>query len=175
MSPPRKPSGPRVAKARLASRHAAAPLRRLRGAVPHRLTPVNPDALGEPSGFTHGWVAPANARLLFVAGQTAADARGRIRDAGFAAQFDAALARALVVVQAAGGRPEHVVRMTVFVTDLDAYRRERKAIGEAWKARMGSHFPAIALLEVSRLVDEGATVEIEVTAALPASPQEMRE
>lgn len=176
MSPPRKPPGPRVAKARLLSRNTPlGPLRRARAGTPPRLTPVNPEALGAPRGFTHGWIAPAHARLLFVAGQTAADARGRVAPASLAAQFDSALARALLVVEAAGGRPEHVVRMTVYVTDLEAYRGARKVIGAAWKARMGSHYPAMALVEVSRLVDDGATVEIEVTAALPASPQEARE
>lgn len=175
MSPPRKPPGPRVAKARLVSRSASAtPLRRTRGLGPRRLTPINPGALGAPRGFTHGWLAPAHARLLFVAGQTAADAAGRIDEASFAAQFRTALSRALQVVSAAGGRPEHVVRMTVYVTDLDAYLAARKALGAAWKAQMGTHYPAMALVEVSRLVDEGALVEIEVTAAVPAS-QEARE
>jgi enamine deaminase RidA (YjgF/YER057c/UK114 family) len=173
MSPPRTPPGPRAGKTRLAARSGAAgPLRRVRSAAPLRPTPINPEVLGAPRGFTHGWIVPAQARLLFVAGQTAADGLGRIGATGMAAQFDAALARALVVVEAAGGRPEHVVRMTVYVTDLDGYLGARKAIGTAWKRRMGSHFPAMALVEVSRLVDAGATVEIEVTAALPSGARE---
>ena len=176
MSPPRKPPGPRVAKARLVSRTAAAgAIRRPRGGLSQRLTSFNPAALGEPRGFTHGWLAPASARLLFVAGQTAADADGRIARTTMAAQFDAALARVLTVVHAAGGRPEHIVRMTVYVTELDAYLAARKAIGAAWKARMGDRFPAMALVEVTRLVDVGAAVEIEATAALPASNEETRE
>lgn len=172
MSPPRKPTPSRLARARLVPRvSTVSSARRTRG-MPASPVAVNPSALGEPRGFTHAWLAPAHARILFVAGQTAADGRGRVANANFAAQFDAALARALVVVDAAGGRPEHIVRMTVYVTDLDAYRRHRKAIGEAWSARMGRHYPAMALVEVSRLVDAEALVEIEVTAALPpASPE----
>lgn len=131
------------------------------------LTPINPIALGTPRGFSHGLVAPAGARTLFVAGQTAADASGAIADRQFTAQFDAALGRVLAVVAAAGGQPAHVARMTVFVTDLDAYRDSRKALGEIWRKRMAGHYPAMALVEVSRLVDEGATVEIEATAVLP--------
>ncbi|MDP1572360.1 MAG: RidA family protein [Vicinamibacterales bacterium] len=170
MSSSRKPPGPRVAKARLAPRvPAAGGLRRARAAG--RLVPLNPEALGAPVGFTHGWLAPASARLLFVAGQTATDADGVVAAEGFAPQFDLALARALAVVAAAGGRPEHVVRMTVYVTDLDAYTEARREIGHVWKARMGRHYPAMALVEVRRLVDAGALVEIEVTAAVPASPE----
>jgi enamine deaminase RidA (YjgF/YER057c/UK114 family) len=130
---------------------------------------INPPALGQPRGFTHGWVAPPGARLLFVAGQTAADAAGRTATSDFAAQFDAALARVLDVVLAAGGRREHVVRMTVYVTDMRAYVQARPAVGAAWQARMGRHYPAMALVEVTRLVDEGVVVEIEATAALPPS------
>ena len=176
MSPPRKPSGSRVVKARLGSRSGVSgPLGRIRGSAAQRPVPVNPQSLGAPKGFTHGWLAPSNARMLFVAGQTAVDARGRIVDTAFAAQFDAALARVLTVVEAAGGGPEHVMRMTVYVTDIDAYQRARDAIGERWRARMGRHYPAMALVEVSRLVDEGALVEIEATAAVPSSLQETRE
>lgn len=129
---------------------------------------VNPAALGEPRGFTHGWLVPAGARLLFVAGQTATDAAGRVIAGGLVEQFDVALARVLAVVAEAGGRPEDVVRMTVYVTDLDAYLGGRRALGAVWKRNMGAHYPAMALVEVSRLVDEGAVVEIEATAALAA-------
>jgi enamine deaminase RidA (YjgF/YER057c/UK114 family) len=128
---------------------------------------INPPELGAPRGWSNGVIAPARGRLLFVAGQTATDAGGNLA-AGFAAQFDRALEKALTVVEAAGGRPEHVARMTVYVVDLDAYRRDRQVIGEAWRQRMGRHYPAMALVEVSRLLDEGALVEIEATAVLPA-------
>lgn len=75
----------------------------------------------------------------------------------------------MTVVAAAGGGPEHVMRITVFVTDMDVYLASRASLGEVWRRHMGRHYPAMALLGVSRLVDTGAMVEIEVTAALPAS------
>lgn len=130
-------------------------------------TLVNPPVLGMPRGFSHGLLAPAGSRLLFVAGQTAADAEGRIAETGFVPQFEAALTRVLTVVATAGGRPEHVGRMTIFVTDLDAYRESRAALGETWTRLMGRHYPAMALVEVKRLVDSDATVEIEATAVIP--------
>jgi enamine deaminase RidA (YjgF/YER057c/UK114 family) len=130
-------------------------------------TPVNPPVLGMPRGFSHGLLAPAGSRLLFVAGQTAADAEGRIAETGFVPQFEAALTRVLTVVATAGGRPEHVGRMTIFVTDLDAYLESRPALGDTWARLMGSHYPAMALVEVKRLVGVDATVEIEATAVIP--------
>jgi len=128
---------------------------------------LNPAALGRPRGFSHGLLAPPGSRLLFVAGQTAAGEDGRVHDTAFAAQFDAALGRVLTVVAAGGGRPEHVARMTVFVTDLDAYLASRPALRDLWARRMGGHYPAMALVEVTRLVDAGAVVEIEATAVIP--------
>lgn len=127
---------------------------------------INPPALGSPRGWTNGILAPAGSRLLFIAGQTATNLDGRCSDADFATQFDAAIAKVLKVVEAAGGRPEDVARMTVYVTDLDAYRDARPAIGGKWRARMGRHYPAMTLVQVSRLLDEGALVEIEATAVL---------
>jgi enamine deaminase RidA (YjgF/YER057c/UK114 family) len=131
------------------------------------LTRVNPPALGQPSGFNHGLLAPLESRLLLIAGQTAADANGQVRQTTFATQFDEALGRVLAVVAAAGGLPQHLGRMTVFVTDLDAYRAARPELREVWKRRIGAHYPAMSVVEVTRLVDAGATVEIEATALLP--------
>jgi enamine deaminase RidA (YjgF/YER057c/UK114 family) len=131
------------------------------------MDPINPPELGEPRGWTNGLAAPAGSRLLFVAGQTAAGTGGGAAAGEFTTQFDAALAKTLKVVEAAGGCAEHVARMTVYVTDLDAYRDARAAIGEKWRARMGRHYPAMTLVEVSRLLDPGALVEIEATAVLP--------
>jgi enamine deaminase RidA (YjgF/YER057c/UK114 family) len=130
-------------------------------------TPVNPPELGEPRGFTHGLLAPAGWRLLFVAGQTGAGAGGQVADGGFVTQFVAALDKTLTVVRAAGGRPEHIGRMTVYVTDLDGYLESRSALGQKWRERMGDHYPAMALVGVTRLVDPHATVEIEATATIP--------
>jgi enamine deaminase RidA (YjgF/YER057c/UK114 family) len=125
---------------------------------------VNPDSLGAPKGFSHGILAPAG-RLLFVAGQP-----GHMSGGGtppkFSDQFAHALDRVIAVVREAGGQPEDVVRLTVYVTDLEAYRASREALGGVWRERFGRHYPAMALLEVKGLVDEGAMVEIEATASI---------
>ncbi len=124
---------------------------------------VNPEGLGRPSGYSHGTLAPAGARILFVAGQTGVDAAA---PGDFVAQFARALDRVLEVVRASGGGPGDVARMTVFVTNADRYRASLEPLGAAWRARMGRHYPAMTLVQVTALVDENALVEIEATAAL---------
>lgn len=125
---------------------------------------VNPPALGEPRGWNNGLIAPRGSRVLFVAGQTGIAAEG---DNGFVAQFGRALDRVLEVVRGAGAPPTALARLTVFVTDVATYRDQRKALGAVWRERMGRHYPAMALVEVTELVDLGAMVEIEATAILP--------
>ena len=127
---------------------------------------VNPDGLGRPSGFSHGVLGPAGGRVLFVAGQTAPAEGPDDPEERLVAQFAVALARALDVVGAAGGRPEHVTRLTVYVTDMAAYRAARPRLAAPWREAMGRHYPAMSLVEVRSLVDEGAVVEIEATAVL---------
>jgi len=128
---------------------------------------VNPPDLGRPRGFAHGVIAPSGSRLLYVAGQTAADDQGHIGEPEFVAQFDAALHKVVQVVRAAGGEAKLIARMTVYVTDLDAYRVNRPKLREVWTTRMGTHYPAMALVQVAGLVDQGATVEIQADAVLP--------
>lgn len=130
--------------------------------------PINPPALGLPRGYTNGLLAPPGSRVLFIAGQTAADGNGHVLRDSFEDQFAAALDKTLLVLKTAGGCPEHVARMTVYVTDMNAYRRSREYLGEIWRSRMGGHYPTMALLGVTELVDPGATVEIEATAVIPA-------
>ncbi len=127
---------------------------------------INPSELGPPKGWTNGMLAPAGGRILFVAGQDAATAQGSVVEEDFVRQFEIALAKTLSVVREAGGAAESIGRMTVFVTDLVAYREGRKAIGVIWRAEMGRHYPAMSLVEVSRLVDPIAKVEIEATAVI---------
>ncbi len=128
---------------------------------------INPEELGAPKGWTNGMLAPAGGRVLFVAGQAPADANGDVAPSDFVTQFGVTLDRILVIVRAAGGEPEHIGRMTIFVSDMDAYRDSLRPLGEAYRARMGLHFPAMALMEVGRLVDPNAMIEIEATAVLP--------
>lgn len=128
------------------------------------LAPVNPPGLVPPRGYNHG--LRGQGELLFVAGQIGCDAAGRVTSTDFASQFALALDNVLAVVAAAGGRPESVARMTVYVTDKQAYLQSAKALGAAWRARFGKHYPAMALVEVRGLVEDGAQVEIEATAVL---------
>jgi enamine deaminase RidA (YjgF/YER057c/UK114 family) len=128
--------------------------------------PINPEELGAPSGFSHGILAPAGGRLLFVAGQIGGDAAGRLAGPGFVEQFERALANVLTVVRAAGGAPESLVRLTIYVTDRRRYLSSLKDVGAAYRRVMGRWFPAMALVEVAGLVENGALVEIEATAVI---------
>lgn len=125
---------------------------------------INPR--GQPKGWNDGLLAPAGGRTLFVAGQTAADGSGKVHPADFVTQFRLALANSLAVVRAAGGKPTDVGRMTVYVLDMEEYRDARRALGAVWKELMGKHYPAMALVEVSALLDEHALLEMETTAVI---------
>ena len=127
----------------------------------------NPESLGTPSGWNNGLLTPAGSRILFVAGQAGSDHAGAIVSDDFVDQFDAALARALAVVEEAGGRAENVARLTIFVTDMAEYRGSLKRLGERYRQRMGRHYPAMALVAVAEMVDPRAKVEIEATAVIP--------
>ena len=129
---------------------------------------VNPRELGEPNGWNNGLIAPPGGRLLFIAGQAGWEEDSTGPPAGFAEQFARALDKVLAVLRDAGGQPTDLARVTISVTDLPAYRSSRKALGEAWRTRLGKHYPASSLVAVSGLVDRGAVVEIEATAVLGA-------
>lgn len=128
---------------------------------------INPDELGSPKGWNNGMLAPAGGRILFVAGQVASDRVGQVEAAGFVEQFGRALENVLTVVRDAGGEPEDIGRLMIYVTDREQYMASRKPLGERYRALMGNHYPAIALVEVAGLVEENAIVEIEATAVLP--------
>jgi len=128
---------------------------------------VDPEELGAPRGWTNGMVGPDGGRVLFVAGQDAANAEGEVVADGFVEQFDIVMRKILTVVTRAGGDAEDIGRMMVYVTDLDAYRSARAELGAVWRSHMGKHYPAMALVEVSRLLDPRSLVEIEATAVLP--------
>lgn len=125
---------------------------------------INPESLATPKGYNHGVLS--NGRILFVAGQIGWDRNQKLVN-GFAAQFDLALANVLEVVRAAGGNPEDIARFTIFVTDKSEYLKLRKEIGTSYRQRMGHHYPAMTLVVVKDLLEEGALVEIEATAVIP--------
>lgn len=135
-------------------------------ASPPPLTVINPPELGRPRGFAHGVLAASGGRVLFVAGQTAT-VEGQVTTGALVDQFDVALARVVAVVRAAGGGPEHVGRMTVYVTSMETYLDSRRLLRDVWQRHMGSHYPAMAVVQVGALVDEDASVEIDATAVLP--------
>jgi enamine deaminase RidA (YjgF/YER057c/UK114 family) len=123
----------------------------------------------KPSGYSDGVLAPAGARLLSIAGQVAWNERHEIVSPDFAAQFGQALRNVCAVVAAAGGGPEHLTRLVFYVVDADVYRRSLAAVGAQYRAVVGRHFPACTLVQVAALLEAGALVEIEATAALPAA------
>jgi NAD(P)-dependent dehydrogenase (short-subunit alcohol dehydrogenase family)/enamine deaminase RidA (YjgF/YER057c/UK114 family) len=131
-----------------------------------RFTIVNPEELGAPRGWNNGMLARGAGLTLFIAGQTARDASGRVSASDFVTQFDRALGNVLAVLGAAGGEPRDIGRFTIYVTEMAHYRDSLKPLGEAYRKRMGTHYPAMALVEVRSLVDPNAVVEIEATALL---------
>jgi len=132
--------------------------------VTDRLTAVNPDTLSRPRGYSHGM--KGNGDVLFVAGQIGWDRHGHMVAGDFAAQFAQALDNVLEVVWKAGGGPQSVARLVLYVTDKAEYRRLQKEVGAAYRARMGKHYPAMVLVEVKALLEDDAKVEIEATAIL---------
>lgn len=128
---------------------------------------INPQELGAPKGYSNGQLAPAGSSLLFVAGQIGWDKDQRLVSAEFRDQFGQALENVLAVVREAGGQSEHLARLTLYVTDKDEYLADLRSLGEVYRRIMGLHFPAMTLVEVQALIEPGAKVEIEATAAIP--------
>ena len=135
--------------------------------MPTPLERLQPAGWPRPRGYSNGVRVPAGLDLVLTGGMVGWDASERIVPGGFVAQFAQALRNVLAVVACAGGGPDDVVRLTVYVTDREAYLASLPELGEAWRAVMGRSYPAMALVEIAGLVEEGALVEIEATAAVP--------
>ena len=127
---------------------------------------VNPASLAKPSGFSHAVVATGT--TVHLAGQTALDANGEVVGDGVVEQFEQALSNLLTALTAAGGRPEHLAALTVYVVDMDDYRGHAHQIGAVWRRLVGTDYPAMAGVGVSRLWDAAALVEVQGTAVLPS-------
>jgi enamine deaminase RidA (YjgF/YER057c/UK114 family) len=125
---------------------------------------INPAGLPEPRGYTHA--TAATGRFVFLAGQTAQDAGGVVAGT-VAEQFGRALANLLTALAAAGGSTADLASLTIYVTDLDAYRQQSTVLGEIWRRLAGADYPAMAVVEVSRLWDPSALVEIQGIAVVP--------
>jgi len=129
---------------------------------------INPEALGAPTGYSNGLLVEGGASLLFIAGQIAWDNNQSIVSDDFVEQFDKALANVITVVRAAGGEPDKIVRLVIYVTDKIEYRERTREVGERYRKHMGKHFPAMVLVQVLGLLDDRAKVEIEGMAVIPA-------
>ena len=127
---------------------------------------INPESLGTPRGYSNGVLTDAAGRLLFVAGQIGWDEKQTIVSEDFVAQFDRALANVATVVTAAGGSPEQIARLVIYVTNKTEYIDRREEVGQSYRAHLGKHFPAMVLVEVKSLLDDNAKVEIEAVAVL---------
>lgn len=132
------------------------------------LQAILPEGWKRPRGYSNGVLAPAGSRPLAIAGMIGWDGQERFTSDTFAGQFRQALANVVAVVREAGGGPEHITRLTIYVTDKTAYSDQLPDVGAAYKELMGKNFPAMALLEVKGLLEPQAMVEIEADAALPA-------
>lgn len=129
---------------------------------------ILPEGWPRPRGYSNGMAA--RGELLAIAGQIGWDEHERLVSDEFTPQFRQALTNVLAVVAAAGGRPEHVISLTAYVTDRREYIADLGAVGAAYRALMGRHFPAMALVQVAALLDPRAKVEIQGLAVLPDRP-----
>ena len=130
-------------------------------------TLINPQALGAPSGYSNGLLTETSGKLLFIAGQVAWDQEHRIVSDDFVEQFDKAMENVMAVVREAGGKPSDIGRLVIYVTDKQAYLARTHEVGERYRKHMGKHFPAMVLVQVAGLLEDGAKVEIEGIAVLP--------
>jgi len=124
-----------------------------------------PQGWAPPIGYANG--IEARGRIVFVAGQVGWDAQQKFQSEELAPQFEQALKNVLAVLSEAGGRPEHICRMTAYCCDKPAYLAARPAIGRTWRALMGKHFPAMSMIFVSDLLDSPGKIELEATAVIP--------
>lgn len=130
---------------------------------------VNPPELARPSGFSHAVIAPAG-RTVYLAGQTALDADGRVVGvADIVAQFRRALGNLITALRATGGTPADLVQITIYIVDVPAYRASAKEIGQVWRELCGTSYPAAAGIGVARLWDDEALVEVAGIAVIPRS------
>ena len=131
------------------------------------LEPLHPSGWARARGYSHGIAVEGAARWVFVAGQVAWNEACELVGPGdFVAQFRQALANVRTVLESAGAAPGNLVRLTIYVTDKRRYLARLGEVGEAYRSVLGRHYPAMALVQVADLLEDGALVEIEATAAL---------
>lgn len=128
---------------------------------------LHPEGWKPPIGYSNG-IKVAAGELVFVAGQVGWNAQQVFESEDLVPQFEQALKNVLAVVEAAGGQPQHICRMTAYCCDKPAYLAARGELGKIWRDLMGKHFPAMSMIFVSDLLDHPGKVELEATAVLPA-------
>lgn len=127
---------------------------------------LQPPDWAKPKGFSNG-IAVKGGTTVYIAGQVGYDGQGVFREKDFGGQFRQAVANILAVLAQAGGRPEHIVRLTWYVLDRAEYLASVKAVGAAYRELMGRHYPVMAVMQVSGLVEAEARLEIEAIAVIP--------
>ena len=126
---------------------------------------LQPPGWARPKGFSNG--ISCQGRLVFIGGQIGWSGQGEWLDRSFAGQFRQALKNILEILAQAGGKPEHLVRLTWYVLDRKEYLASLKELGAAYRELMGRHYPTMAVVQVSGLVEDAARLEIEATAVIP--------
>lgn len=127
---------------------------------------LHPKSWASPVGYSNG-IAVRPGRIVFIAGQVGWDERQQFHTGEIAPQFEQALKNVLAVLAEAGGRPEHVCRITGFCCDKQGYLAGRPELGKIWKRHMGRHYPAMSMIFVSDLLDSPGKIELEATAVVP--------
>jgi len=128
---------------------------------------LQPPGWPRPKGYSNGVRVPPGHELVFVAGMVGWDETETVVSDDFVAQLEQALRNVVAVLAEAGARPEHLVRVTIFAVDVESYQSRQREVGEAWRKVMGRVFPPMALIGIRTLVEPGALVEVEATAAVP--------
>ncbi len=127
---------------------------------------LHPQGWTPPIGYANGIVVPAG-RIVFIAGQVGWNAQQQFRSEDLVPQFEQALENVLAVLAQAGGKPNHICRMTAYCIDRPAYLAGRSQLGRIWKRLMGAHYPAMSMIFVADLLDHPAKIELEATAVIP--------
>ena len=126
---------------------------------------LQPPGWAKPRGFSNG--IAATGKLVFIAGQIGFNSQGFFEEKTFAGQFRQTLKNTLAVLAEAGGKPQHIVRMTWYVVDKKEYLAAIKEVGAAYRELIGKHYPAMAVVQVGGLIEDQARLEIETTAVIP--------
>ena len=129
---------------------------------------LHPPGWLPPIGYANG-ISVAAGRIVFIAGQVGWDAEQHFQSEELVPQFEQALKNIIAVLAEAGGKPNHICRLTAYCIDKPAYLAGRRELGRIWKSLIGSHFPAMSMIFVADLLDAPAKIELEATAVIPAS------